>query len=167
MTSQRRDGRTVRAHGARTTRDERAFAISMVNRYTHRPYMNAEVLEYLQLRYIKKMSANIGTSGGAPRPSPASSPHRQTFIDLVYVRMTRILHTDTTNIATIPRVDRRANTFLHLHLEARRPRRRATRASTRPRVATRERRARRTGGSSARVLDDAGRRARVTPRHID
>jgi hypothetical protein len=25
--------------------------------------------------------------------------------------MTRILHTDTTNIATIPRVDRRANTF--------------------------------------------------------
>jgi hypothetical protein len=24
--------------------DERAFAISMVNRYTHRPYMNAEVL---------------------------------------------------------------------------------------------------------------------------
>lgn len=26
--------------------------------------------------------------------------------------MTRILHTDTTNIATIPRVDRRANTFL-------------------------------------------------------
>jgi hypothetical protein len=36
--------------------DERAFAISMVNRYTHRPYMNAEVLEYLQLRYIKNVS---------------------------------------------------------------------------------------------------------------
>ena len=39
------------------TRDERAFAISMVNRYTHRPYMNAEVLEYLQLRYIQKECA--------------------------------------------------------------------------------------------------------------
>ena len=38
------------------TGDERAFAISMVNRYTHRPYMNAEVLEYLQLRYIKNVS---------------------------------------------------------------------------------------------------------------
>merc|ERR1712216_1020530 len=36
--------------------DERAFAISMVNRYTHRPYMNSEVLEYLQLRYIKNVS---------------------------------------------------------------------------------------------------------------
>ena len=37
--------------------DERAFAISMVNRYTHLPYMNAEVIEYLQLRYIKKRRA--------------------------------------------------------------------------------------------------------------
>ena len=31
-------------YGAAVIRDERAFAISMVNRYTHRPYMNAEIL---------------------------------------------------------------------------------------------------------------------------
>ena len=43
-------------YGAAVIRDERAFAISMVNRYTHRPYMNSEVLEYLQLRYIKNVS---------------------------------------------------------------------------------------------------------------
>ena len=103
----------------------------------------------------------IGTSGRAPRPPPASSPHRQTFIDLVYVRMTRILHTDTTNIATIPRVDRRANTILlcrtwkRVARDAARRARRRDRASRPANVARVAPVGRRRASSTTRVAERA------------
>ena len=44
----------------------------MVNRYMRRPYMNAEVLEYLQLRYIKNVSSLVASRAtvGGVRPNP-------------------------------------------------------------------------------------------------
>jgi hypothetical protein len=73
--------------------------------------------------------------------------------------MTRILYTDTTNIATIPRVDRRANTFLLDFTQKRVARDAARRARRRDRASR--------PANVARVAPVGRRRASSTTRVVE